>query len=183
MKSKNIFIFSTFLLLFSCSEKLENRLDKEKRGTLSDSLTQSSAGMNEKQQVLDMVKKYTQSINEGDIHPEIIDDLWEHSPDVSNINIRGHQKGFEEIKKNFYAPLFEVLENRNLRMVEEEHQPAVYIFDNTAIVEFYWTIDAKIKEGGKAVHMSGRETHVLRKKDGKWKLVHLHYSGMPVKGF
>lgn len=149
----------------------------------SDSATSPSVVADEKQRVLDIVRKYTQSVNKGDVQPEFIDQLWEHSPDVSNINIRGHQKGFEEIKSGFYAPLFDVLTDRNLRMVTDEREPAVYIFDNTAIVEFYWKIDAKLKDGGKPISGAGRETHVLRKKDGEWKLVHLHYSGMPVKGF
>ncbi|MDA5635009.1 MULTISPECIES: YybH family protein [Rhizobium/Agrobacterium group] len=149
----------------------------------SNSVTSLSAIADEKQRVLDIVRKYTRSVNEGDVRPEIIDELWEHSPDVSNINIRGHQKGFEEIKSGFYAPLFDVLTDRNLRMVTDEREPAIYIFDNTAIVEFYWKIDAKLKEGGKPISGAGRETHVLRKTDNRWKLVHLHYSGMPVKGF
>lgn len=174
---------STNVLSSLSSEKHDNKQNNENEGNLSTDSNQISAIINEKQQVLDMVKKYTESVNKGDIHPEIIDELWEHSSDVSNINIRGHQKGFEEIKESFYTPLFKVLKERNLRMVTEEREPSVYIFDNTAIVEFYWKIDAKIKDGGKPVSISGRETHVLRKKDGKWKLVHLHYSGMPVNGF
>ncbi|MCZ7482882.1 nuclear transport factor 2 family protein [Rhizobium rhizogenes] len=149
----------------------------------SNSVTSLSATADEKQRVLDIVRKYTRSVNEGDVRPEIIDELWEHSPDVSNINIRGHQKGLEQIKSGFYAPLFDVLTDRNLRMVTDEREPAIYIFDNTAIVEFYWKIDAKLKEGGKPISGAGRETHVLRKTDNHWKLVHLHYSGMPVKGF
>ncbi len=138
---------------------------------------------NEKQQILDMVHKYTRSVNEGDRHPEIIDELWEQSPEVSNINIRGHHKGFEEIKEDFYEPLFHVLSDRNLRVATDERAPAVYIFDDTAVVEFYWKLDAKLRDGGKPVQLAGRETHVYRRKDGAWKLVHLHYSGMPVQGF
>lgn len=149
----------------------------------SEGQANTSETTDEKKRVLEVVRNYTQSVNVGDKKPEIIDELWEHSPDVSNINIRGHQKGFEDIKANFYAPLFDVLTDRNLRMVTDEREPAVYIFDNTAIVEFYWKIDAKLKEGGKPISGAGRETHVLRKTDNHWKLVHLHYSGMPVKGF
>jgi ketosteroid isomerase-like protein len=139
--------------------------------------------LNDKERVLEMVHRYTQSVNEGDIHPELIEELWEHSPEVSNVNIRGHQKGFEDIKRNFYAPIFLVLKDRNLRVVTGEHNPAVYIFDNTAVVEFYWKLNATLKEGNKAVSAAGRETHVYRKECGVWKLVHLHYSGMAVPGF
>lgn len=183
MKSTNLFIFLAIVLLSSCNKKHDNKENNVNKAVLPTDSTQSSVNINDKQQVLDMVNKYTQTVNKGDSHPEIIDELWEHSPNVSNINIRGHQKGFQEIKESFYLPLFKVLKDRNLRMVTEEREPAVYIFDNTAIVEFYWKIDATIKKGNKHVSMSGRETHVYRKKDCKWKLIHLHYSGMPVKGF
>lgn len=149
----------------------------------SGSVTNSSSMENEKKHVLAMVHMYTRSVSEGDIHPELIENLWEHSPDVSDINIRGHQKGYEDIKNNFYAPIFAVLKDRNLRMVTDQHQPDIYIFDNTAIVEFYWKLDAVTKKDNKAISAEGRETHVLRKKDGEWKLVHLHYSGMPIKQF
>lgn len=165
MKLTNLFISLIYAALISCSSNNRNH------------------NSNEKERVLDIVYLYTRSINEGDTHPEIIDELWEHSPNVSSINIRGHQKGFEEIKKSFYAPIYKVLKDRNLRVVTENHKPAVYIFDNTAIVEFYWRLNATLKDENRAVDVSGRETHVMRRTHGKWKLVHLHYSGMPVQGF
>lgn len=158
--------------LLQCTEGL--------RSSRGGSVTNS---VDEKKHVLEMVRKYTQSVNEGDIRPALIDQLWEHTPEVSNINIRGHQKGFEDIKNNFYEPIFLVLKDRNLRVVDDEHKPAIYIFDNTAVVEFYWKLNATLKEGNKAVNLAGRETHVYRKECGAWKLVHLHYSGMPVSGF
>jgi ketosteroid isomerase-like protein len=151
--------------------------------SISGSATNSSSTENDRKRVLAMVQMYTRSVNEGDVYPELIENLWEHSPDVSNINIRGHQKGYEDIKQNFYAPIFTALKMRNLRMVTDQRQPAIYFFDNTAVVEFYWEIDAVTKKDNKAINAKGRETHVLRKKEGEWKLVHLHYSGMPIKQF
>ncbi|RPH24003.1 DUF4440 domain-containing protein [Buttiauxella warmboldiae] len=145
--------------------------------------TPAPAPQAERQLIIEMINKYTQSVNSGDVHPELINDLWEHSPDVSNINIRGHQKGFDDIRKNFYPPIFRVLKDRNLRMTTTPREPAIYFFDNTAVVEFYWLLNATLIEGNKPVEMAGRETHVYRKADGQWKLVHLHYSGMPVAGF
>jgi ketosteroid isomerase-like protein len=149
----------------------------------SGSVTNNSSRDSERKRVLDMVQMYTRSVNEGDVHPELIENLWEHSPDVSDINIRGHQKGYEDIKQNFYAPIFAALKDRNLRMVTDQRQPSIYFFDNTAVVEFYWRLDAVTKKDNKAISAEGRETHVLRKKEGEWKLVHLHYSGMPIKQF
>lgn len=189
MKKMVIIAIASTFSVFSTLSIAENSAAKAvgastvQKAAVPTSGTASSRLQEEKKRVLDVVAKYTQSVNEGDVHPELIDSLWEHSPDVSNINIRGHQKGFEDIKQNFYQPIFAVLKDRNLRMVTEQREPSVYIFDNTAIVEFYWKLDAVIKDGNRPVSMLGRETHVMRKINGEWKLVHLHYSGMPVKGF
>ncbi|WP_271194960.1 YybH family protein [Pseudomonas turukhanskensis] len=179
-------VFTTSALVFANAEKdenaVENYIQMGGKGMNADNGSRSGAA-NETEQVLEMVRIYTRSVNEGDVHPELIDKLWEHSPQVSNINIRGHQKGFDDIKTNFYAPIYAVLKDRNLRMVTDERKPAVYIFDNTAVVEFYWKLNATVIEDNKAVSMAGRETHVYRKTSDGWKLVHLHYSGMPVTGF
>lgn len=137
----------------------------------------------EKESVLDIVRKYTQSVNIGDKQPKLIDDLWEQSQDVSIINIRGHQKGFNDIKNNFYAPIFKVLKDRNLQIVTNEREPTIYIFDNTAVAEFYWELNAVTIDGNDPVNMLGRETHVMRKVKGEWKLIHVHYSGMQMEGF
>lgn len=170
-------IITTMILVFS------NMALADSSPTNNTSLASKETNEVDKKLIMDMVKKYTKSVNHGDLHPELINDLWEHSPDVSNINIRGHQKGFDDIRKNFYEPIFLVLKDRNLRMTTSPRKPAIYFFDNTAIVEFYWILNATIKDGNKPIEMAGRETHVYRKANGQWKLVHLHYSGMPAKGF
>jgi hypothetical protein len=38
------------------------------------------------------------------------------------------------------------------------------------------------KHDGSPLKTEGRETQVLRKTDGRWELVHVHYSGMPATG-
>jgi hypothetical protein len=49
-----------------------------------------------------------------------------------------------------------------------------------AVAEFYWRFDAKMRKDGSAVHTEGRETQVYQRVGGRWFLVHVHYSGMPV---
>lgn len=184
------FVCANFLAIFSIATAIPTVVAAtvaathgENSSVKNEQTTISTSNQQDKNLVLDVVNKYTESVNIGDKQPELIETLWEHSPNVSNINIRGHQKGFDDIKKNFYAPIFAVLKDRNLRMVTNEREPGVYIFNNTAVVEFYWELNAITIDGNKPVHMFGRETHVMRKINGEWKLVHLHYSGMPVKGF
>jgi len=49
-----------------------------------------------------------------------------------------------------------------------------------ALVEFYWRFDARFRQDGTPLHTEGRETQVLRRTDGVWHTVHVHYSGVPV---
>ena len=57
----------------------------------------------------------------------------------------------------------------------------IQIFGATAVVEFYWDFEAKFKDGPQ-LKTSGRETQVLQKIDGNWRIVHVHYSSLPVTG-
>jgi ketosteroid isomerase-like protein len=41
---------------------------------------------------------------------------------------------------------------------------------------------AKLRKDGSPIATHGRETQVNRKLQGAWRLVHVHYSGMPVTG-
>ncbi|MBN1185715.1 MAG: nuclear transport factor 2 family protein [Bacteroidales bacterium] len=56
------------------------------------------------------------------------------------------------------------------------------IYDDIAIVEFYWVFDAVLKANNAQMQTKGCETQIWRKSHNEWKLVHIHYSGMPVTG-
>jgi hypothetical protein len=52
-----------------------------------------------------------------------------------------------------------------------------------AIVEFYWIFDAVYSgENPAPMQTRGRETQVMKKFGNEWRMVHVHYSGMPVPG-
>ena len=60
---------------------------------------------------------------------------------------------------------------------------AVSVYGGTGVVEFYWVFDATFRKDGSAIQTKGRETQVFhRDSSGAWKLVHVHYSSMPVTG-
>jgi ketosteroid isomerase-like protein len=59
---------------------------------------------------------------------------------------------------------------------------AIHSYGQSAWAEFYWDFSAKLRKDGSSVATHGRETQVYRKIDGAWRLVHVHYSGMPVTG-
>jgi ketosteroid isomerase-like protein len=48
------------------------------------------------------------------------------------------------------------------------------------VVEFYWDFVAKFRKDGSSITTHGRETQVYRRTPEGWRLVHVHYSGMPV---
>jgi ketosteroid isomerase-like protein len=64
---------------------------------------------------------------------------------------------------------------------------SVHVYGDSGWAEFYWDFAAKFKKDGSPLTTHGRETQVYRKMADGWRLVHVHYSGMPVaekeKGF
>jgi ketosteroid isomerase-like protein len=64
---------------------------------------------------------------------------------------------------------------------------SIHAYGDTAWAEFYWDFAAKLRKDGSPLATHGRETQIYRKEEGRWRLVHVHYSGMPVtdegKGF
>ena len=59
---------------------------------------------------------------------------------------------------------------------------SVHVYGDTAWVEFYWDFVATFKTDGTPLNTKVRETQVFYKVDGGSRLVHVHYSGMPVGG-
>ena len=57
---------------------------------------------------------------------------------------------------------------------------AVHVYKDAAWAEFYWDFEAKFRKDGTPITSHGRESQVYMRRDGRWRLVHVHYSGMPV---
>lgn len=54
-----------------------------------------------------------------------------------------------------------------------------FVFGDSAWAEFYWDFNAKFRKDGSSITTHGRETQVYWKTQDGWRLVHVHYSGMP----
>lgn len=105
--------------------------------------------------------------------------IWASTPDVSFIYPRGHQRGWNAVKTQFYEQTMgQTFSERRLTIKDV----SIHIYGETAWSEFYWDFAAKLQKDGGAVETHGRETQVYRKANGTWRLVHAHYSGMPVTG-
>lgn len=124
-----------------------------------------------------LVTHYKSSINAADT--VLGAKIFAITPEVTFIHPRGHEKGWSGVKKGIYGMFRDRFSRRDLKSSNEQ----IFVYGNTAVVEFYWVFDAVFTgEKPTPLQTKGRETQVLRKSGNDWRIVHVHYSGMPVTG-
>lgn len=133
-------------------------------------------------EIREMIAKYAKSVDGADT--TLASQVWLDSPDVSFIHPLGHEHGLDQIKENVYRRLMgDTFSERRLT----PRDISLHAYGDTAWAEFYWDFVAKFRKGGSPIITHGRETQVYRRTANGWRLVHVHYSGMPVaekeKGF
>jgi Xaa-Pro aminopeptidase len=134
-----------------------------------------SENENSGEEIKSLIAKYAKSIDAADTN--LASQVWWDSPDASFIHPLGHEHGFEQIKENVYRKLMGgMFSERKL----STRDIAVQMLGDCAIAEFYWDFVAKLRKDGSPLTTHGRETQVYRKTPDGWRLVHVHYSGMPV---
>jgi ketosteroid isomerase-like protein len=127
--------------------------------------------------IKNLIAKYAKSVDDADT--ALAAKVWSDSPDVSFIHPRGHERGWKEVKENVYEKLMgKTFSERKLAVKDVE----VKMYGDSAVATFYWDFVAKVRGDGSALKTQGRETQVYYKGERGWALVHVHYSGMPVKG-
>jgi len=125
-------------------------------------------------EIKSLIAKYAKSVSDADT--DLASQIWWDSPEASFIHPSGHEHGFEQIKENVYKRLMAgMFSERKLSF----HDVAVQVLGDSAVTEFYWDFAAKLRKDGSPVATHGRETQVYRKMGDGWRLVHVHYSGMP----
>jgi len=120
------------------------------------------------QQVLD---NYVVAVDTLDM--SVAKSIWSMREDVSFIQPRGHQKGWEDIRDSFYGKAMGSFSVRKLMLRDVNIR---VLSDDTAWADFYWDFEATFKDGTPA-ETTGRETQVFSKEADGWKIVHIHYSG------
>lgn len=141
--------------------------------TQSDALPRDTAA--EVDAVKRVIAKYAQSIDAADT--TLASQIWWDSPEVSFIHPLGHEHGFDQVKANIYMHLMgETFSERKLT----PHDISVCVFGDAAWAEFYWDFNAKFRKDGQLITTHGRETQIYRKFPSGWRIVHVHYSGMPM---
>ncbi len=121
-----------------------------------------------------LIEKYAKSVDGADT--VLAAEVWLDSPGASFIHPLGHEHGFEQIKQNVYTRLMgETFSERKLSV----HDVSIHTYGNAAWAEFYWDFAAKLRKDGSPLTTHGRETQLYQKIQGRWRLIHVHYSGMP----
>lgn len=120
-----------------------------------------------------LVAQYAKSIDEADT--VLGSKLWAHTSEVSFINPSGNEYGWNGIK-NIYNLFRDNFSARKLSFFNLK----TAVYDDVAWVEFFWVFDARINNN--SVQTKGRETQIWREINNEWRLVHVHYSGMPATG-
>ena len=123
-----------------------------------------------------LIQTYTATVSSLDM--TTIESIWSTEENVSFIHPRGHETGWPAIRQAFYLDTMGRLSKRTL---EAERINVRLLSPTTAWGDFYWHFKATFKDGTN-IETRGRETQVWEKIDGSWKIVHVHYSGLPVSG-
>ena len=159
--------------IMAAAAKQRAKPEKNEAGENTHTLDDSS----ESAAIKNLIAKYAESVDHAD--PALAAEVWLDLPDVSFIHPLGHEHGFEQIKQNVYKHLMgETFSERKLSV----HDVTVHVYGDAAQAEFYWDFAAKFRKDGAPLTTHGRETQLYHKEQGRWRLVHVHYSGMPVTG-
>lgn len=129
------------------------------------------------EQIKSIIDKYAQSIDGADT--DLASQIWSNRDEVSFIHPRGHERGWEQVKTNFYEKTMRaIFSERKLNV----HHVVVHVLRDAAWAEFYWNFTAKLMSDGSTLETAGRESQVYGKSERGWSIIHVHYSGMPVSG-
>ena len=124
-----------------------------------------------------VLENYKASINLADT--TLAASFWLTSQEATFIHPRGHEKGWEAIKSGIYEMFGSRFTSRDLKSFDE----TIQVYGDMAVLEFYWVFDAVYSgENPTPMQSRGRESQVMKKFGNSWKIVHVHYSGMPSTG-
>ena len=139
---------------------------------------QANADSIAKAEIRHKIDVYLQSVDDADA--KLGASVWSPTPDVTFIEPLGHERGWNEIAEVVYGKLMgETFTKRSLRIVSDV---SIHVYGDAAVAEFDWDFVATLRSDGDAIHTTGRESQVYIKFPEKgWRLVHVHYSGPPVK--
>ena len=125
-----------------------------------------------KEEILEVVKKYQEVVHSQD--KTLFDEIFADQADCELISITTEYKGKEAIYNDFlvggiqkaYSVIDLINDGIDINLVN----------DKMAIVVFKYHTECIRRENNEAYGIQGLETQVQIKENGKWKIVHVHYS-------
>jgi ketosteroid isomerase-like protein len=121
-----------------------------------------------------LIQKYEKSISDADT--TLAAEVWAQNEEVTFIHPQGQAYGWEQIKGDVYEKLMRDLFSER-RLIA--NNISIHVYKDAAWAEFSWIFVAKLRSNGSPVKTQGWETQVYHKGDKGWRLVHVHYSGVP----
>ena len=138
---------------------------------------QTSGAQGDIDKIQHLIAEYAKAVDTADVM--LVREIWSNSPDVSFIHPLGHEHGIDQVAENVFRHLMgDTFSERKLSI----RDVSIHTYGDTAWAEFYWDFAAKFRKDGAPLATKGRETQIYHKEQGRWRLVHVHYSGMPVTG-
>ncbi len=119
------------------------------------------------QEILQVEKAMVRGFNAGDMESV----LSHFHPRVSGFSSTQQERvsGLGAMKKTF-----NYYRQASSHMKYQIAEPKVQLFGDTAIATFYWTVE--LGKGRPRHLIKGRGSHVLTNQNGKWLIVHEHFS-------
>jgi len=120
-----------------------------------------------------LLNRYTQSIDAAD--SLLGKKFWSQDQEVSFIHPLGNAYGWNGVR-GIYAMFLTTFSKRSLQYSDTRWTN----YGDFAWVTFEWVFDATFSSNNKPIQTKGRESQFWKKVNGKWNLVHVHYSAMPL---
>jgi ketosteroid isomerase-like protein len=119
------------------------------------------------QQILQVEKAMVREFNAGDMESV----LSHFHPGVVGFSSTQQERvsGLGAMKKTF-----NYYRQASTHMKYQIAGPKVQLFGDTAITTFHWTVE--LGKGHPPHVIKGRGSHVLTRQDGRWLIVHEHFS-------
>jgi len=131
----------------------------------------------DQQQIRHLIARYVEAVNAAS--PALANQVWSHSPEVSFIYPLGEEHGLDAIDRDvFEEAMGQTFTKRDLQPGEL----VIHVYGDTAWSEFHWVFHATLRKDGSPVVSRGVETQIYRREQGRWLIVHVHYSGEMVTG-
>lgn len=130
-------------------------------------------GQSDEAQIRTLLQKYATSINNADVN--LASEIWSHDSDVIFVHPLGTDRGFDQIAADIYTKVMGGMFSKRELIL---HEPDIHIYGGSGWCEMNWTFHA-IRKDGIPITTEGRETQIYHKEKGTWRIVLVHYSGLP----